>query len=96
VEELQQLNNRMIDANRQHVGATAELRFIGSKILRVEVVDTVDQHRFARRPEHLAEWRSSSRVIPRKSQFGLRFSGPGEPGWQRRFGCALGSMEYVR
>jgi hypothetical protein len=63
VEELQQLNNRMIDANRQHVGATAELRFIGSEVLRVvEVVDTVNQHRFARRPEHLAEWRSSSRV----------------------------------
>src|SRR5690349_20134642 len=52
VEEMNELNTRMIDANRQHVGATAELRFIGSEILRVvEVLDTVNHYRFAQQRE---------------------------------------------
>jgi hypothetical protein len=66
VEKFDRLNKRIIEMQRQRVGATTELRGIGSEIVRrVGVLDALNRNRFAGNRGVLAEWLSSSKVLDR-------------------------------
>jgi hypothetical protein len=57
-----------VEARRQHVGATADLKVLGDKIAQVvEVMDGIQRLRFARDPERLAAWESASNVLAEAS-----------------------------
>ncbi len=57
-----------VEARRQHVGATADLKILADKIVQVvKVMDGFQRLRFARDPERLAAWESSSTVFAGRS-----------------------------
>jgi hypothetical protein len=59
------------EGQRQHIGATADLRAVGEEIVRVvQVMDGFQRLRFAKNPERLAAWVSASsvRATPRPAE----------------------------
>ena len=74
VEEFDGLNHSILEAHLQHVRATAELRLIGGRIIRlVGVIDALNRFRFDANPELMAAWLSSSNVVnPRRGPEELR------------------------
>lgn len=83
VDRFEQAVLQGVEARRQHVGATADLKVLGDKIAQVvQVMDGIQRLRFARDPERLAAWESASSVLaePSASEPAQGVPGAGTPG----------------
>ncbi len=83
VDRFEQAVLQGVEARRQHIEATADLKILGNKITQVvKVMDGIQRLRFARDPERLAAWESASSVLaePSSSEPAQDTPGSGTPG----------------
>jgi hypothetical protein len=82
VDRFEQAVLQGVEARRLHIGATADLKVLGDRIVQVvQVMDGIQRLRFARDPERLAAWESASSVLAEpNSEPAQDASGSGTPG----------------
>ncbi len=85
LDEFDAVVERVQEARRVHVGASAQLKVVASEVLQlVKGLNGLNRYRFANQPDLLAQWESASRVV----------AGPqaGVEEVPRGGGCAAGGL----
>jgi hypothetical protein len=76
LDELDAVSERSQEARRVHIGATAQLEVVADEVARlVRALGGLNQYRFAKDPELLAQWESASSVVPGRRGEGVKGEG---------------------